>query len=58
VERNEQAKKTALTIYTNYCRAPEAELPPILLTPLRWLEQDQPTFYKDYAVPLLARYQI
>jgi tetratricopeptide (TPR) repeat protein len=31
-------------------------LPPILLTPLYWLEQDSPNFYQAYAEPLLKRY--
>jgi hypothetical protein len=33
----------------------ELDLPPILLTPLRWFEQDRPDFYKQYVVPLIAR---
>jgi tetratricopeptide (TPR) repeat protein len=33
-------------------------LPPILLTPLRWIEEDRPDFYGNYVVPLLARYEI
>ncbi len=33
----------------------ELGLPPVLLTPLRWLEQDRPDFYIKYVVPLLAR---
>jgi tetratricopeptide (TPR) repeat protein len=33
-------------------------LPPILLTPLWWIEQERPDFYGEYAVPLLARYEI
>jgi tetratricopeptide (TPR) repeat protein len=31
-------------------------MPSVLLAPLRWLEQDQPDFYVQYAAPLLARY--
>ncbi len=31
------------------------ELPPVLLTPLRWLEQDRPDFFRVYVGPLLAR---
>jgi tetratricopeptide (TPR) repeat protein len=34
------------------------ELPPILLTPLRWFEQDRPEFYQKYVVPLMARYDL
>lgn len=33
-------------------------LPPILLTPLYWLEQDSPYFYREYAEPLLRRYEL
>jgi hypothetical protein len=36
----------------------ELELPPILLTPLRWFEQDKPDFYQKYVVPLMARYDL
>lgn len=32
------------------------ELPPVLLTPLRWLEQDRPAFFGEYVGPLLARF--
>ena len=32
------------------------EMPPVLLAPLRWFEQDRPDFYERYVVPLLARY--
>ncbi len=32
-------------------------LPPVLLAPLRWLEQARPDFYQQYAVPLLSRYE-
>jgi tetratricopeptide (TPR) repeat protein/GTPase SAR1 family protein len=31
------------------------ELPPVLLTPLRWLEQDRPDFFGQYVGPLLAQ---
>lgn len=48
----EQEAKTAIE------KALALKLPPVLLTPLRWLEQDQPAFYSDYAAPLLARYQL
>lgn len=30
-------------------------LPPVLLTPLRWLEPEQPTFYREVALPLLSQ---
>jgi hypothetical protein len=33
-------------------------LPPILLSPLRWLEQDRPEAYRAWAAPLLARYDL
>ncbi len=36
----------------------ELELPPILLTPLRWFEHDRPEFYQKYVVPLMARYDL
>ena len=36
----------------------ELELPPILLAPLKWFEQDRPDFYQKYVVPLLARYDL
>jgi tetratricopeptide (TPR) repeat protein len=36
----------------------ELELPPILLTPLLWFEQDRPDFYQKYVVPLMARYDL
>ncbi len=32
-------------------------LPPVLLAPLRWLEQDKPEFYENHAKALLARYK-
>jgi tetratricopeptide (TPR) repeat protein len=32
-------------------------LPPALLAPLRWLEQDKPKFYDKYAKALLTRYK-
>ena len=34
------------------------ELPPILLTPLRWFEQDRPEFYQKYVVSLMAHYDL
>lgn len=34
-------------------RSLELGLPPILLSPLRWFEQDRPEFYAQYAKPLL-----
>jgi hypothetical protein len=36
----------------------ELKLPPILLTPLRWFEQDRPDFYQKYVVPLMVRYDL
>ena len=33
----------------------ELDLPPALLAPLRWFEQDRPEFYEKHASPLLAR---
>ena len=37
-------------------KALELGLPPILLAPLRWLEQERPDFYGKYVVPLLAKH--
>lgn len=34
----------------------EVDLPPVLLAPLRWFEQDRSDFYEQYVVLLLARY--
>lgn len=39
-------------------QALEAGLPPILLTPLYWLEQEQPEIYQTVVVPFLAQYDI
>ena len=39
-------------------KALELELPPVLLTPLRWFEQDRPDFYEKYIVPLMVRYDL
>ncbi len=36
----------------------ELELPPILLTPLHWFEQERPDYFQQYAAPLLARYDL
>ncbi len=36
----------------------DLELPPILLTPLKWFERDRPDFYQKYVVPLMARYDL
>ncbi len=37
-------------------RALQLKISPALLTPLRWLERDQPTFYAQHIAPLLARF--
>ena len=37
-------------------KALKLELPPILLTPLRWFEWDKPDFYGLHIVPVLAQY--
>lgn len=34
----------------------EVDMPPVLLAPLRWFEQDRPDYYEHYVVPLLERY--
>jgi tetratricopeptide (TPR) repeat protein len=39
-------------------RSLDLNLPPILLTPLCWFEQDRPDFYRQYVVPLMARYDL
>ena len=39
-------------------KALEVDLPPILLTPLYWLEKDRPNFFSEYAAPLLAQYNL
>ena len=39
-------------------RSLDLELPPNLLTPLKWFEQDRPDFYQKYVVPLMARYDL
>lgn len=39
-------------------RALELKLPPGLLAPLRWLAQDRPEFYRQYAAPLLEEYKL
>ena len=36
----------------------ELDLPPILLSTLRWVEQDRSDFYQKYAAPLLARFEV
>ena len=33
----------------------ELELPPMLLSPLQWLEQSRPDLYENYVIPLLAQ---
>jgi tetratricopeptide (TPR) repeat protein len=43
---------------TSIEKALDLELPPILLTPLKWREQDKPDFYQNYVVPLIARYDL
>ncbi|WP_236065081.1 tetratricopeptide repeat protein [Reticulibacter mediterranei] len=32
-------------------------LPPTLLTPLHWFEQERPKFYEKFALPLLTKYE-
>jgi tetratricopeptide (TPR) repeat protein len=39
-------------------KALEVDLPPILLTPLYWLERERPDFFREYAAPLLAKYNV
>ena len=33
-------------------------LPPVLLTPLYWLERDRPDFFHQFARPLLKKYDM
>jgi tetratricopeptide (TPR) repeat protein len=33
-------------------------MPPILLSPLHWFEQDKPDFYQKYVISLMARYDL
>jgi tetratricopeptide (TPR) repeat protein len=37
-------------------KALELGMPPILLRPLYWFEQEKPDFYQKYAIPLLTHY--
>ena len=37
-------------------KALDLELPPILLAPLHWFEQERPDFYEKHIVPLLAKH--
>jgi hypothetical protein len=39
-------------------KALELDLPPVLLAPLCWFEQDRPEFFEEYAKALLARYKL
>src|SRR5205085_2412691 len=39
-------------------QALEARLPPVLLTPLYWLEQIRPEMYQAIAVPFLVQYGV
>ena len=48
VEVTEQAIEQAL----------EMDLPPVLLTPLYWLEQDVPDMFEWFAKPLLEKYNV
>src|SRR5260370_27260817 len=38
-------------------KAMELGLPPVLLAPLYWFEEDRPEFFEKYAKPLHARYE-
>jgi len=38
-------------------KALEVRLPPALLAPLCWFEQDKSEFYEKYAKPMLNRYR-
>ncbi len=39
-------------------QALEAGLPPVLLAPLYWLEQEQPEMYQSCAEPFLVQYGV
>jgi tetratricopeptide (TPR) repeat protein len=39
-------------------KAIDIGLPPLLLTPLYWLEKDRPNFYSEYAAPVLTRFNV
>jgi len=39
-------------------KALELEMPPVLLTPLYWLEKERSDFFEQYARPLLEYYQV
>ena len=39
-------------------RSLELKLPPVLLTPLRWLGEDRQDFYEKYVEPLLTSYNV
>jgi len=39
-------------------KALELDMPPILLTPLYWLQKDRPDFFTWYAQPLLEKYEV
>jgi tetratricopeptide (TPR) repeat protein len=50
--RKDEEAITAIT------KALELKLPPVLLTPLRWLDKDRQDFCQKYVEPLLTRYDI
>jgi tetratricopeptide (TPR) repeat protein len=50
--RQDEEAITAIT------KALELRLPPVLLTPLRWLDKSRQDFYEKYVGPLLMRYNI
>ena len=39
-------------------RALEMDMPPVLLIPLYWLEQDVPDMFERFAKPLLKKYDM
>jgi tetratricopeptide (TPR) repeat protein len=49
LEREEEAMEAII-------KALDEGMPPILLTPLRWFEQERPDFYEKQVVPLLAKH--
>jgi hypothetical protein len=39
-------------------QALHSDFPPLLLTPLFWLEREIPHFYHEYAEPLLKQHEL
>ena len=50
LQRDEEA-----VVALERAKTPELPLPEVFFTPLHWLEQKRPDFYRAYVVPVLAR---